>query len=100
MTSSYLEIEGDSILKSEHDWGDTLQLLIDVTSLEISSLKLIALQNVTSELGLIYYSSNVDAMNANDMFKSIFVSQSVFVIEAIAHFSSAISVSSTSNITQ
>ena len=60
-----------------------MQLLIDVPSLEISPLKLIALQNAMLELGLLYYSSNVDATNADDMFESIFVSQSVVVMEAI-----------------
>ena len=54
LTSSYLEVEENSIWKSGYGQEYTLQLPIDALSLEISSLKLIVLQNAISELGLVY----------------------------------------------
>ena len=82
-TSSHLENEGLSMSNTEQGSEETLQLPIDALSLEISPLKLIALQKVTLELGFEYYSTDGDTENAVDTLASMLASQSLADTEAI-----------------
>ena len=87
------------MLNTEQGSEETLQLPIDALSLAISTLKLIALQNATSELGLECCSTDVGIENAVDMLMSMWDSQSLAEAEAIVEARSIISLSSSSNTT-
>ena len=97
--SSHLENEGLSMSNTEKSSQETLQLPIDALRLEISSLKFIALQKETSELGLEHCSTDGDTENFVDILASTLTYQSSTETEAIVEDKSVISSSLSSNTT-
>ena len=80
---------------TEQGSEETLQLPIDALSLEMSPLKLIALQKATSELGLKCCSTDGGTENAVDTLASILASQSPEDTEDIVEVQSYSSSSNT-----
>ena len=82
---------------TEQGSEETLKLPMDALSLEMSPLKLIALQKATSELGLEHWSTDGGTENAVDTLSSMLASQLLAENDAIVEDKSFNSLSSSSN---